>query len=185
MTSLLCPESVPVRLQRDPCFRACESMDDDEIYANGIFEFNITRLLAYIGTAGGFRAESVALDDIPGAGNGARLNELTILAADLSRPVILAEIAPGRYNLIDGHHRVAKARREGVPNIRAYRIRCPEHVAFLTSARAYETYIEYWNSKVEDALGIFPRRRRTRRDRGSRAAGSSANRSVWRDGPRR
>ncbi len=174
-----------MRLERDPCFRACEALDGDEIFANGIFEFNITRLLAYIGTAGGFRTEMVALDDMPDAGQSARLNELTILAADLSRPVILAEIAPSRYNLIDGHHRVAKARREGVPNIRAYRIGCPEHVAFLTSARAYETYVEYWNSKVDDALGTFPRRRRTRRDRGSRAADSSANRSVRRDGPRR
>jgi len=90
---------------------------------------------------------------------GPRLNELTVLNADLSRPVILAEIAPGRYNLIDGHHRVAKARRECVPSIPAYRICCPEHVTFLTSTRAYETYVEYWNSRVDEDLGT-PRRRR-------------------------
>jgi hypothetical protein len=53
--------------------------------------------------------------------------------------VILAEISPGRYNLIDGNHRVAKARREGVSSVLAYR--CLEHVAFLTSARAYEKYV--------------------------------------------
>ncbi len=182
MTSLLCADSVPMRLECDPCFRACEPLDGDEIYPNGIFEFNITRLLAYVEAAGRFRAEMVAIDDMPDAGTSARLNELTILAADLSRPVILAEIAPGRYNLIDGHHRVAKARREGVPSIRAYRIRCAEHVAFLTSARAYERYIEYWNSKVDDALGTSPRGRRIRRDRGSPAADGSANPSVQRDG---
>jgi hypothetical protein len=43
-------------------------MGGDEIYPNGIFEFNITRLLAYINGAGRFRAEHVALDDIPYAG---------------------------------------------------------------------------------------------------------------------
>lgn len=43
-------------------------------------------------------------------------------SADISRPVILAEIAPGRYNLIDGHHRMEKARRAGLEHIMAYRV---------------------------------------------------------------
>lgn len=93
-----------------------------------------------------------------------------MVAADLNRPVILAEIAPGRYNLIDGHHRVAKARRDGVPSIPAYRVRCPEHVAFLTSTRGYEAYVEYWNSKVDDASEGAPPLRRTRGNRGRRGA---------------
>jgi hypothetical protein len=109
---------------------------------NGIFEFNITRLLAYIDSAGRFRAEIMAVDDIAQVGNRTMLNESTILAADLSRPVILAEIAPARFNLIDGHHRVAQARSEGVLSIPAYRILCPEHVAFLTSARAGDAYTQ-------------------------------------------
>ena len=64
-----------------------------------------------------FHAEIVTVDDIAHAGNSTRLNEPAILAADLTRPVILAEIAPARFNLIDGHHRVEKARREGVLSI--------------------------------------------------------------------
>jgi hypothetical protein len=152
-----------MRLNLDPCFRPCEALEGDEIYPNGIFEFNITRLLAHIGAAGRFRAELIALDDIPHPGNSAELNELAIGAADLSRPVILAEIAPERYNLIDGHHRVAKARRKGVPSVPAYRIQCPDHVPFLTSTRAYEAYVEYWNGKVDEGLGCHrsPRRRST------------------------
>jgi hypothetical protein len=150
-----------MRLALDPHFRPCEAQAAEEIYPNGIFEFNIARLLSYIGTSGKFRAEPVLLDEIHYGGTSPGLNELTIAAADLSRPVILAEISPSRYNLIDGNHRVAKARREGLPSILAYRIRCPEHVAFLTSARAYEKYVEYWNSKVDDILGTRPRRRRT------------------------
>jgi ParB/Sulfiredoxin domain len=162
MPSLPCPDPLPLRLELDPSFEPCETVDGDELYPNGIFEFNITRLSAYIVAAGRFRAELVALDDISYGGTSPGLNELTIAAADLSRPVILAEISPGRYNLIDGNHRVAKARREGVASIPAYRIRCPEHVAFLTSTRAYEKYVEYWNSKVDDILGTRARRRQRR-----------------------
>ena len=149
MASLRCPDSVPVRLYLDPYFRPCEVLDGDELYPNGIFEFNITRLLTHIDTEGRFRTELVALDDIPHA-SSTGLNEPAVLAADLSRPVILAEIAPERYNLIDGHHRVAKARLLGVPSIPAYRIRCPEHVAFLTSTSAYKAYVRYWNSKADE-----------------------------------
>jgi hypothetical protein len=149
-----------LRLDRDPSFQPCETVDGDELYPNGIFEFNITRLSAHIAAKAQFHVELVALDDISCLGTGPGLNELAVVGADLSRPVILAEIPPGRYNLIDGRHRVAKARRDGVPRIPAYRIRCPEHVAFLTSARAYEKYVEYWNSKVAD-IGTHARRRMT------------------------
>jgi hypothetical protein len=161
MASLPCADPTPVRLNLDPHFRPCEPVDGDELYPNGIFEFNISRLLGYLFAEGRFRAELVPLDDMPRASQNAGLNERAVLAADLKRPVILAEIAPGRYNLIDGHHRVAKALRGGVPSIPAYRIRCPEHVAFLTSTRAYQAYVEYWNSKVDAASAdASPRRRR-------------------------
>jgi hypothetical protein len=51
--------------------------------------------------------------------------------------------------MVGGNHRLAKARREAVRTILARRIRCPQHVSFLTSMAAYEAYVEYWNSKVE------------------------------------
>ena len=124
---------MPMRLSPDPDFRPCEAQAGEEIYPTGVFEFNISRLLSYISTSGRFRAEPVLLSEIHYGGTSPGLNELTIAAADLSRPVILAEISPSRYNLIDGNHRVARARREGLPGILAYRIDCPEHVTFLTS----------------------------------------------------
>ncbi len=162
MMSLPCLDSMPMRLTLDPRFRPCEAQEGEELYPNGIFEFNITRLLSYIDTSGKFRHESVPLSQILYGGTSPELDELTIASADLSRPVILAEISPGRYNLIDGNHRLAKARRQGVTSIAAYRIRCPEHVAFLTSTRAYEAYVEYWNSKVDDIVGRPARQRRRR-----------------------
>jgi len=72
----------------------------------------------------------------------------------------MAEISPGRYNVIDGHHRIANARREGASTVPAGRVRCPNHIVFLTSARAYESYVEYWNSKLKEMRPALPRRRR-------------------------
>lgn len=94
-----------------------------------------------------FPIERVEIDGIPNYA-GESLDEETLATADLLRPIILAEISPGLFSLIDGHHRVAKARREGVATLPAHRVACPHHVRFLTSIRAYERYVEYWNEKL-------------------------------------
>lgn len=75
------------------------------------------------------------------------LNESHIDKVAISKPVIFAEIAPQRYNLIDGHHRMEKARRTGISRVQAYRLNVEQHIHFLTSN--YEEYIEYWNSKLK------------------------------------
>lgn len=72
-------------------------------------------------------------------------------AADLARPVVLAEISPGNYNLIDGHHRMEQARLRGVETLQAFKLTAAQHVRFLTSTRAYRTYVTYWNGEVEEA----------------------------------
>jgi len=86
--------------------------------------------------------EEIAVNDISDFG-GTHLDEPTVQNADLTRPILFAEIAPARYNLIDGHHRVAKARRDGVPTVPVRKIGCLQHITFLTSAMAYEKYVEY------------------------------------------
>jgi len=68
---------------------------------------------------------------------------------NISKPVILAEIAPSRFNLIDGQRRVEKAHRLGIETIQAYKLNVHQHIRFLTSRKAYEIYVEYWNSKIE------------------------------------
>jgi hypothetical protein len=141
---------VPARLKRDKNFQPSPAKSGDEHYANGIFEFNITRLLAFIDTcAERFPIECVLFDDFP-AYDSSHLNEGTVRTADLSCPILLAEIAPGRFNVIDGNHRLARARRESVPTVPARRVHCPDHVPFLISEWAYEKYVEYWNSKLKD-----------------------------------
>jgi hypothetical protein len=140
----------PTKLKLDKGFQPSPVKEGDEAYPNGIFEFNITGLLTFIDAhPGDFPIEPIPVADIPEYGSS-RLDESAVLSADLSRPILLAEIAPGRHNLIDGHHRVAKARRDSVPIIFAWRIACPQHVPFLTSTEAYEKYVEYWNFKVKE-----------------------------------
>ena len=74
---------MPTRLEFDPAFLPCEAADGDEIFPNGLFEYNITRLMAYIEHSGRFTPEPVALDDLPYAGTSAALDENTLAAADL------------------------------------------------------------------------------------------------------
>jgi hypothetical protein len=102
--------AVGAKLKLDKKFQPCAAEPGDELYPNGMFVFNITRLLAFIEThAERFPVESIKLADIPDYGNDGSLDQEAIDAADTLRPILMAEIAPG-YNLIDGHHRVARAR---------------------------------------------------------------------------
>ena len=61
----------------------------------------------------------------------------------------MAEISPGRYNLIDGNHRMEKARRTGVVSMLAYKLNAEQHIRFLISREAYVAYVGYWNGKLE------------------------------------
>jgi hypothetical protein len=153
-----CSNSLPAKLKLAKSFQPCPVDTGEEIFCNGIFEFNITRLIAFIEShPDRFPVETVTVATIPNYGNS-NLDEATIATADLTRPVLFAEISPGHFNLIDGNHRMAKARLDAVPSVPAYRIRSPHHVAFLTSTFAYQKYIEYWNGKIKD---MQPRRRRS------------------------
>jgi hypothetical protein len=149
-----------MRLIIDRTFRPCPIEVGDECYANGIFEFNITRILAFLDDhAQLFPVTQIALADIADYG-GNNLDPDTMRIADLSRPIVLAEIAPNHFNVIDGNHRVGRARRDGMQSISCRKLGCPAHVAFLTSTFAYERYVEYWNSKLASSEDGMTRARR-------------------------
>jgi len=134
----LLPAVIPVKLRINSQFQPCEAAEREEIFRNGVFEFNISRLIAFIDAhPGHFALESVPVCDLPCYGDD-NLDEETIRGADLSRPILQAEIAPDHFGVIDGHHRIARARREKVQSLPTYRIPCPHHVDFLTSTLAYE-----------------------------------------------
>jgi hypothetical protein len=60
------PLRKPAILRLDRDFQPCSSELGDELYPNGIFEFNITRLLAFIHPhTERFPAEFIELVDIP------------------------------------------------------------------------------------------------------------------------
>ncbi len=134
-------------LKIDPDFIPCPAEEGDELFPNGIFVFNVTRMIEYIQESDEVILEEVMINDINH--HFSSINESHLDTVDISRPIILAEIAPGRYNLIDGHHRLEKARRMGKESMQAYKMNVLQHVQFLTSKEAYQSYVEYWNNKLK------------------------------------
>ncbi len=140
-------------LKIDKNFTPFPTDDGDELFRNGIFVFNISRMIEYIeDNPGLFTPEVVAVKKI--YSTSPHINETHLDSVDVSKPVILAEIAPGRYNLIDGHHRAEKASRQNIETIKAYRLKAQQHIQFLNSWEAYEKYVKYWNDKLKDLADI-------------------------------
>ena len=135
------------RLKINKNFKPCPTEDGDEFYQNGIFEFNISKLLEYImNHSDQFELIEVEVEDFPKEFSS--LNERHVESTDYSQPVIIAEIAPGHYNLIDGNHRMEKARIKGLTSIKAFKVNVDHHIKFLTDKDAYLKYVDYWNGKV-------------------------------------
>lgn len=84
------PTKKPRRLRRDPQFQACATGPGDELYPNGIFEFNISRLMAFISAhPERFPTEIVELSEFPDYRSSGRLDDAAVQVADLARPVLL------------------------------------------------------------------------------------------------
>src|SRR3990167_1923584 len=129
-------------------FTPLPSEEDEEFYPNGIFVFNISKLIQYINkNQEVFQPEEVPVN-ILASFRSPNIDEATIKTAELSVPIIMAEIAPYQFNVIDGHHRLEKARREEKTVILAYKVPAEHHVRFLNSIKAYVAYVEYWNNKL-------------------------------------
>lgn len=134
-----------------------------EYFPNGIFKFNITKLIEHIDShSNDFELVEINVKEYFHHFCNKDMNPDFVALADLSSPLILAEIAPDRlhhgypnitkdyysrgYNLIDGHHRLAKADREGVEELSAYVVRMEQHIPFMVDG--FDQYMEYWNSKL-------------------------------------
>ena len=139
------------KLKADKDFAPTPVNDGDELYPNGIFVFNITKMIEHI-TENPNEYEPVAVDVDDFSEAFSSIKESHVDSVDISRPVILAEIAPGYYNLIDGNHRMEKARRMGIKSVSAFRLNVKQHIKFLTSKEAYLSYVEYWNGKVKSSI---------------------------------
>jgi hypothetical protein len=162
----------PRKLVISDNFQPCLPNDYDETFPNGYFHFNIEQLLPYVAEHKNELLQvSVAVADWRKE-NGP--DDEYVELADLTRPIILAEIAPDRfefypdidladwkargYNLIDGHHRLEKAYRHGVERLPAYILSMEHHVGFIF--RGYKEYANYWNNKLLNYEGDMKRRQR-------------------------
>lgn len=136
------------KLKVDKNFTPCPIEDGDEFYPNGIFEFNITKMIEYIKSMDAIKPIQIKVSDFPN--HFSTPNESYLESVVVGEPIIIAEISPGNYNVIDGNHRLEKARRLGMDKISAYSLSPDQHIAFLSEKRAYLAYVDYWNKKLRD-----------------------------------
>lgn len=145
------------KLKIDSRFTPCPAEDGDELFPNGIFVFNITKMTEYI-MHSRIPCEEVQVREF--SRGSSKFKEEHLAAVDITRPIIVAEISPGRYNVIDGNHRIEKARRLGMETLRAYRLGPEQHMQFLTTSQGYSAYVEYWNGKLKDEMRATERLRK-------------------------
>ena len=130
----------------------------DEIFQNGVFFFNISAILEWL------EQNPQPIVEIPTDlwGTFPGKEDRYIEAADLTRPIAIAEIAPDYrdfvpdfpehhwpmrgYSCIDGQHRLEKARRLGLKTLPAVILQMEQHIPFLYEG--YERYVSYWNGKL-------------------------------------
>jgi len=135
------------KLKINKRFTPCPEQDGDELYPNGIFVFNISKMAEYI-QRNSIDCEEVLVKDF--SRGSSKFNEEHLPSVDVAKPVIIAEISPGRYNVIDGNHRMEKARRLGLKKMPAYKVTPEQHIQFLTTEKGYLAYVEYWNDKLKN-----------------------------------
>ncbi len=141
--------------------------DGDEYFRNGIFFFNITCMAEDI-AAGVCEHEKhqtgVALWH--DASTKEPIDDEFVEPADLSKPVIIAEISPDKlayypeldpadwrlrgYHLIDGWHRIEKASRHGIKELDACIVPMEAHIRYMYSG--FGQYAEYWKDKLTELL---------------------------------
>jgi hypothetical protein len=91
-------------LKLDENFVPCDVFENEEYYPNGVFVFNITRIIEHI-QCGQLvvKQEDISVPDWHKTQVASIvINEEHIKTVTLEVPVIQAEISPGRFNIIDG-----------------------------------------------------------------------------------
>lgn len=103
------------KLKIDKNYIPLPTFEGDEIYPNGIFHFNISRILQKI-EAGNFDVvyEKINVEEWFKMHFYKKVNENHVLTVDINMPILQAEISPNIYEIIDGNHRIEKAYREGI-----------------------------------------------------------------------
>ncbi|MGE6203840.1 hypothetical protein [Guptibacillus hwajinpoensis] len=121
----------------------------DEIYPNGIFHFNISRIVEDIDYGIlHMEREKIEVKRWFNTKTRGKINENHLLMVDVSRPIIQAEIRPGMFEIIDGNHRIEKAFRENIPTSPSYKLKGEQLILYFKERDGYMAFVEYWNSKL-------------------------------------
>lgn len=138
-------------MKTNPNFIPCLPVPGDEMLGGFPFNWHITNATEWIQANRDQVELSVVKIGPPGPGaDSPRLDEDLLPKADLTRPIIMVRMRPEFFRLIDGNHRVAKARRTGVKELPAYYLTQEQHRQFFTSEDMDKRYVEYWNGKLKD-----------------------------------
>ena len=142
------PKSRSTRLLKiDHEFVPCPMQEGDELFRNGIFIFNITKLVE----DARLNPENYSFEELEVDSSYtvfSTIDEDHLDLVDTSIPIIIAEIAPGQFTVIDGNHRMEKACGTGMKSLPAYRLTPEQHIVYLTTKKGYTAYIDYWNEKL-------------------------------------
>ncbi len=133
-------------------YTPCPALENDELFPNGIFVFNISKIIEHI-TDGqlSVEQEDICVKDWYNTHfTDCSINEEHLKTVTLERPVIQGEISPSKYNIIDGNHRLEKAHREKVEYIKSYKLRGEQLIDYFINSRGYQEFLPYWNSKIRD-----------------------------------
>lgn len=130
-----------------------QKSEEIEIYPNGIFKFFISKILEDINN-GDFEPKMQRINIENWRKSHYKdtdsLDENHLKIVDTKKPIIQAEIRIGKFEIIDGNHRLEKAFRDGKKTINSYKIYGEELVPYFYDKQGYECFVNYWNSKLED-----------------------------------
>lgn len=125
----------------------CEVYENEEIYPIGIFKLNISRIKEHIKTGKlNVRKEEINVTEWFKTHPNGVINEDHINSVNIAKPVVQAEIRPGMFTIIDGNHRMEKAYRNNIKHVQSYKLTGEQLVDYFIEG--YETFVEYWNSKL-------------------------------------
>jgi hypothetical protein len=80
-----------------------------------------------------------------------RVNEDYLPSVDISKTIILAEIRPGMFSVLDGNHRIEETYRENDFFIYSYKLKGEQLLPYFTSKGRYQSFVDYWHVKLTES----------------------------------
>jgi len=131
-------------------YEPCTALEGEELFPNGIFIFNISRINEDIlNKQLVVEEDDINVEEWLGKHSSVPVNEDHMPAVDTNIPIIVAEIRPGMFTVIDGNHRMEKAHRENKVSIHAYKLRGEQLLPYFSEKIGYLSFINYWNEKLK------------------------------------